>query len=112
MEIGKCTQQQLEGDTELVENPEPVYDALGPDALRMWAASSDYTRDVVIGRQVLQCTQQQLEGDTELVETGVDGLEHLSSNHHVARVVEQVHWQCDPPTDYHGWNSAASSQTP
>jgi hypothetical protein len=30
-----------------LENPEPVYDALGPDALRMWAASSDYTRDVV-----------------------------------------------------------------
>lgn len=32
----------------------PVYDAMGPDALRMWVASSDYTRDVVIGKQVLQ----------------------------------------------------------
>ncbi|EED19101.1 isoleucyl-tRNA synthetase, putative [Talaromyces stipitatus ATCC 10500] len=32
----------------------PVYDALGPDALRLWVASSDYTRDVVIGQQVLQ----------------------------------------------------------
>jgi isoleucyl-tRNA synthetase len=43
-----------------VENPEPVYDALGPDALRMWAASSDYTRDVVIGKQVLQTVNTSL----------------------------------------------------
>ncbi|ROW07958.1 hypothetical protein VMCG_03655 [Cytospora schulzeri] len=32
----------------------PSYDALGPDALRLWAASSDYTRDVVIGEPVLK----------------------------------------------------------
>ncbi|KAI1177375.1 tRNA synthetases class I-domain-containing protein [Nemania sp. FL0916] len=32
----------------------PTYDALGPDALRLWAASSDYTRDVVLGVPVLQ----------------------------------------------------------
>ncbi|POS74634.1 isoleucyl-tRNA synthetase [Diaporthe helianthi] len=32
----------------------PQYDALGPDALRLWAASSDYTRDVVIGDSVLK----------------------------------------------------------
>ncbi|KAI0596528.1 isoleucyl-tRNA synthetase [Biscogniauxia sp. FL1348] len=31
-----------------------TYDSLGPDALRLWAASSDYTRDVVIGVPVLQ----------------------------------------------------------
>ncbi|KAI5859568.1 isoleucyl-tRNA synthetase [Durotheca rogersii] len=31
----------------------PRSDALGPDALRLWAASSDYTRDVVIGVPVL-----------------------------------------------------------
>ncbi|KAI2622469.1 isoleucyl-tRNA synthetase [Hypoxylon sp. NC1633] len=30
-----------------------AYDALGPDALRLWVASSDYTRDVVIGAPVL-----------------------------------------------------------
>jgi isoleucyl-tRNA synthetase len=28
--------------------------ALGPDVLRLWAASSDYTRDVTIGQQVLK----------------------------------------------------------
>ncbi|KAN0072743.1 tRNA synthetases class I (I, L, M and V) domain containing protein [Elaphomyces granulatus] len=33
---------------------DPVYDALGPDALRLWVASSDYTRDVAIGQEVLQ----------------------------------------------------------
>ncbi|KAI1422618.1 tRNA synthetases class I-domain-containing protein [Xylaria sp. FL1777] len=33
---------------------QPVYDALGPDALRVWAASSDYTRDVVLSIPVLQ----------------------------------------------------------
>lgn len=32
----------------------PHYDALGPDALRLWAASSDYTHDVVIGTPVLK----------------------------------------------------------
>ncbi|KAI1502935.1 isoleucyl-tRNA synthetase [Biscogniauxia marginata] len=32
----------------------PTYDALGPDALRLWVASSDYTGDVVIGVAVLQ----------------------------------------------------------
>ena len=36
------------------DNQGPVYDALGPDALRLWVASSDYTRDVMIGQQVLQ----------------------------------------------------------
>ncbi|KAI1119117.1 tRNA synthetases class I-domain-containing protein [Nemania sp. NC0429] len=30
------------------------YDALGPDALRLWAASSDYTHDVILGVPVLQ----------------------------------------------------------
>lgn len=32
----------------------PQYDALGADALRLWAASSDYTHDVVIGTPVLK----------------------------------------------------------
>ncbi|KAH8682490.1 isoleucyl-tRNA synthetase [Xylariales sp. PMI_506] len=32
----------------------PASDTLGPDALRLWAASSDYTKDVAIGVNVLQ----------------------------------------------------------
>ncbi|THD00108.1 hypothetical protein EYZ11_000433 [Aspergillus tanneri] len=42
------------------ESQGPVYDALGPDALRLWVASSDYTRDVVIGKQVLQTVNTSL----------------------------------------------------
>ncbi|KAI1818219.1 isoleucyl-tRNA synthetase [Poronia punctata] len=37
-----------------------AYDALGPDALRLWAASSDYTRDVIIGVPVLQSIHSSL----------------------------------------------------
>ena len=32
----------------------PVSQALGPDALRIWVATSDYTRDLIIGLPVLQ----------------------------------------------------------
>ncbi|KAI1802858.1 isoleucyl-tRNA synthetase [Daldinia bambusicola] len=32
---------------------QPVYDAMGPDALRLWTASSDYTHDVAIGVPML-----------------------------------------------------------
>ncbi|TAQ84326.1 hypothetical protein B7494_g7358 [Chlorociboria aeruginascens] len=32
----------------------PASQALGPDALRLWVASCDYTRDVVIGQSVLK----------------------------------------------------------
>lgn len=35
-------------------------DAMGPDALRLWAASSDYTKDVVIGQPVLQAVHSSL----------------------------------------------------
>ncbi|KAI1751837.1 tRNA synthetases class I-domain-containing protein [Xylaria castorea] len=37
-----------------------TYDALGPDALRLWAASSDYTSDVVISVPVLQTIHSSL----------------------------------------------------
>ncbi|KAF2437087.1 isoleucyl-tRNA synthetase [Tothia fuscella] len=39
---------------------EPAYDAMGPDALRLWVASCDYTHDVSIGQPVLQGIQQSL----------------------------------------------------
>lgn len=39
----------------------PSYDALGPDVLRLWVASSDYTRDVSISVPVLQSVQQALQ---------------------------------------------------
>jgi isoleucyl-tRNA synthetase len=36
------------------------YDGLGTDALRLWVASSDYTRDVIIGQPVLKATNTSL----------------------------------------------------
>jgi isoleucyl-tRNA synthetase len=38
----------------------PISQALGADALRLWAASSDYTRDVVVGTPVLKSNQTAL----------------------------------------------------
>jgi isoleucyl-tRNA synthetase len=38
----------------------PLKDALGPDALRLWVASSDYTRDIVLGEPVLKTIHQAL----------------------------------------------------
>ncbi|KAB2572323.1 Isoleucine--tRNA ligase [Lasiodiplodia theobromae] len=37
-----------------------TFDAMGPDALRLWVASSDYTKDVVIGQPVLAAVNQAL----------------------------------------------------
>jgi isoleucyl-tRNA synthetase len=39
---------------------EQTYDAMGSDALRLWVASSDYTRDVTIGQPVLMSINQAL----------------------------------------------------
>ncbi len=36
------------------------HDALGPDALRLWVASSDYTRDIVLSEPVLKTIHQAL----------------------------------------------------
>ena len=40
---------------------QPKYDSMGPDLLRLWVASSDYTRDVPISQQGLQGVQQALQ---------------------------------------------------
>ncbi|KAI1652670.1 isoleucyl-tRNA synthetase [Daldinia decipiens] len=39
---------------------QPAYDAMGPDALRLWVASSDYTHDVTIGTPVLSAIHTML----------------------------------------------------
>lgn len=53
-------QKKGKGKKQTHQETGPVYDALGPDALRLWVASSDYTRDVVIGQQVLQTVNTSL----------------------------------------------------
>ena len=42
------------------QNSSPTYDGMGADALRLWAASSDYTKDVTIGQPVLLSVNQAL----------------------------------------------------
>ncbi|KAI9808816.1 MAG: isoleucine-tRNA ligase [Pycnora praestabilis] len=39
---------------EILQSNKLTYDAMGPDALRLWVASSDYSKDVVISRSVLK----------------------------------------------------------
>lgn len=39
---------------------QPMYDGMGPDALRLWVASGDYTKDVVIGQPVLKAINHNL----------------------------------------------------
>ncbi|KAF2476625.1 isoleucyl-tRNA synthetase-like protein [Lindgomyces ingoldianus] len=43
-----------------VKDGAPTYDFMGPDALRLWVAGSDYTTDVTIGQPVLQSVNQTL----------------------------------------------------
>ena len=45
---------------EVTMDNKPVYDGMGPDALRLWVASSDYTKDVVIGQPVLKTINSSL----------------------------------------------------
>lgn len=41
-------------------NQPPRFDALGPDVLRLWAASCDFTSDILIGPSILQPVQSAL----------------------------------------------------
>ncbi|KAF2131912.1 isoleucyl-tRNA synthetase-like protein [Dothidotthia symphoricarpi CBS 119687] len=57
----KRKKQKGKGATkEPINDSTPTYDAMGSDALRLWAASSDYTRDVTIGQPVLLSVNQAL----------------------------------------------------
>lgn len=38
----------------------PIYDAMGPDALRLWVAGCDYTKDVVVSEPVLKSVTNSL----------------------------------------------------
>ncbi|KAF2764590.1 isoleucyl-tRNA synthetase [Teratosphaeria nubilosa] len=49
------------GGANLLDAGTPQYDSLGPDVLRLWVATSDYTRDVSVSVQQLQEVQQTLQ---------------------------------------------------
>ena len=48
------------GGAKTAKDQPPTYDSMGPDALRLWVASSDYTKDVVIGQPVLKAINSSL----------------------------------------------------
>ena len=51
---------EIMGGTLLPKNKKRGFDAMGPDALRLWVASSDYTSDVRISETVLKATNASL----------------------------------------------------
>ena len=53
--------KQRKGKSGGVQGDKPTYDAMGPDALRLWVAGCDYTKDVVIGQPVLIAVQSNLQ---------------------------------------------------
>ncbi|KAF1841504.1 isoleucyl-tRNA synthetase-like protein [Cucurbitaria berberidis CBS 394.84] len=58
--IKRKKQKGKNAKKEQTDTAGPAYDAMGSDALRLWAASSDYTRDVTIGQPVLHSVNQAL----------------------------------------------------
>ncbi|CAO2657603.1 Nn.00g037290.m01.CDS01 [Neocucurbitaria sp. VM-36] len=58
--IKRKKQKGKNAKKEQADNAGPAYDAMGSDALRLWVASSDYTRDVTVGQPVLQSVNQAL----------------------------------------------------
>jgi isoleucyl-tRNA synthetase len=57
----KKKKQKAKATGDGVQKPgQDTYDAMGSDALRLWVASSDYTRDVTIGQPVLLSVNQAL----------------------------------------------------
>ncbi|MCJ1402786.1 isoleucine-tRNA ligase [Xylographa trunciseda] len=43
-----------------MNNQSLTYDAMGPDALRLWVANCDYTKDVIVGQPVLKAVNASL----------------------------------------------------
>ncbi|MCJ1391013.1 isoleucine-tRNA ligase [Xylographa bjoerkii] len=43
-----------------ISNQSLTYDAMGPDALRLWVANCDYTKDVIVGQPVLKAVNASL----------------------------------------------------
>ncbi|MCJ1365064.1 isoleucine-tRNA ligase [Acarospora aff. strigata] len=43
------------------QDDKPMHDAMGPDALRLWVAGSDYTKDIVVGQPVLKAVHSSLQ---------------------------------------------------
>lgn len=53
--------KRRQGKNGIVQGDKPMFDAMGPDALRLWVAGSDYTKDVVISQPVLIAVHSSLQ---------------------------------------------------
>ncbi|KAG5984116.1 hypothetical protein E4U55_005991 [Claviceps digitariae] len=67
----------------------PRYDALGPDALRLWAASCDFTSDILIGPSILQPIHNALIKYRTILKMILGSL-HESSRHAPLTKLDQI----------------------
>ncbi|QUC18550.1 uncharacterized protein UV8b_02791 [Ustilaginoidea virens] len=67
----------------------PRFDALGPDALRLWAASSDFTSDILIGPSILQPIHNALVKYRTILKMILGSL-HESSRHAPLTRLDQI----------------------
>ncbi|MCJ1379872.1 isoleucine-tRNA ligase [Xylographa soralifera] len=51
--------KNVNGESKISNHP-LVYDGMGPDALRLWVANCDYTRDIIVGQPVLKAVNASL----------------------------------------------------
>ena len=51
--------KNVKGESKTSNHP-LIYDGMGPDALRLWVANCDYTRDVIVGQPVLKTVNASL----------------------------------------------------
>ncbi|MCJ1482970.1 isoleucine-tRNA ligase [Schaereria dolodes] len=56
--LAPIKRKRVKDDTE--HDKLPTFDSMGPDALRLWVAGSDYTKDVIVGQPVLKSINNSL----------------------------------------------------
>lgn len=52
--LGPVRKKQKDTQITKITSQDALYDSMGPDALRLWVASCDYTRDVIVSQTVLK----------------------------------------------------------
>ncbi|KAG5999527.1 hypothetical protein E4U43_002019 [Claviceps pusilla] len=85
----KKSKGQSQGKGEGQQDSLPRYDALGPDALRLWAASCDFTSDILIGPSILQPVHNALIKYRTILKMILGSL-HESSRHAPLTKLDQI----------------------
>ncbi|KAK2594813.1 isoleucine-tRNA ligase [Conoideocrella luteorostrata] len=79
----------LKGKGSIGSKDVPRFDALGPDALRLWAASCDFTSDILIGPSILQPVHNALIKYRTILKMILGSL-HASSRHSPLTKLDQI----------------------